>query len=155
MKKIIALTLWLCSSFAMATTDNNMLFLQSASAGELVKNKGQHYTLILKKSPDYVGYFTDRPQRKAGMVSLRQFIALWQNKTIKNNFSDVPPNAAIAMKLASGQLQNFVAVVSAPGYDNKTVSYQLDVISKQPLQTGKIVHANMFFDDIHWNPGGF
>lgn len=154
MKKLLGIALLLATSLAMATNDN-YLFFQTASHGTLVKNKDNSYTLTLENSPKYIDYFTDRPERKAGMISLKQFIALWKNKNIKNNFSEVPPNAAIAMKPISGHSQNFVAVVSEPAYTNSTISYKLTIISKQPIHPGNIAHLNMFFDDIHWNPGGF
>ena len=154
MKKILGTALLLASTVSMAATDN-YLFLQTASQGNLVKNKDNSYTLTLEHSPKYVDYFTDRPERKAGMVTLEQFVQLWKSKAIKNNFSEVPPNAAIAVKPVGGVPEHFIAEVTKPTYSNNTLSYKLKIISSNKVHIGKLVHVNMFFDDIPWNPGGF
>lgn len=154
LKKFLGISLLLASSYALAGTESSYLFLQTASEGELVKNKDKSYTLTLKNITKHVNYFTDRPERKAGIMTLKQFLELWKNEQ-KGNFSEVPPNVAIAMKPVMGQSQSFVAVASKPAYANNTLSYQLNIISKTPLNPGKLAYINMFFDDIPWGGGGF
>ncbi|STX28565.1 Uncharacterised protein [Legionella beliardensis] len=155
MKKLLGILLFLTSSMALAL-NSGLLFLQSATQGELIKNKDKNYSLTLRDVPAYVGYFTDRPKRQAGTLPLTQFIELWSDKNLKNNFSAVPPNAAIAMIATSGKPQNFIAIISNPHYIEKgTVTYQLNILSKKSILTGSMEHINLFFDEIHWNPGGF
>ena len=154
MKKWLGILLMMVSGFAMASKDN-VLFLQSATTGTLVKNPDNTYTITLKDFPSYIGYFTDRPERKAGIMTIGEFINFWKNKAIKNNFSEVPPNVAFVIKPPVGQPQNFIAEVLEPVYANNTLAYKVKVIGSKPTYTGKFVHLNAFFDDIPWNPGGF
>ena len=155
LKKYFALLLLLSSSFAMATSPGNFLFLQTATSGTLVQNQDNSYTLTLNNLPQYVNYFSSRPERKAGIINLQEFINLWTDSKLKNNFSQDPPNAAIALKAKAKKAQSFVAIVSNPTYKGNSLSYKLKLISKQGIDTGSLAHITLFFDDIPWNPGGF
>ncbi|KTD51421.1 hypothetical protein Lqui_0265 [Legionella quinlivanii] len=155
MKKLLGTVCLVVSSYAMASTQTNYMFFQSDSQAQLVKNADSSYTLTLQNPPNYLSYFSDRPVRSTGLVSLSEFLKLWTDNSIKDNFKEVPPNVAFAMMPASGKQQNFVAVVSSPHYKNNEVSYKLAIIDKQTIQTGKMTHVDAFFDNIPWNPGGF
>ena len=156
MKKIIAIALMMVSCFALAKPSGDFLFLQTASKGQLVKNADNSYTLTLKNVPAYVGYFSDRPERKTGIISLKKFLDLWDNNGNAKGFAKVPPNAAVVIKTFFRKPQNFVAIISKPVYADNSVSYQLKIISKSPIiMTGRLTHINMFFDDVPWNPGGY
>lgn len=154
MKKWLGIMLLLCSSIATAT-QGSVLFLQTASKGKIVKNKDNSYTLTLEKLPAYVGYFSDRPARHVGILKLDAFVDLWNRKGNPNNFSKVPPNVAFVIKPVYGRAQHFVAIVSKPSYANHQLIYRLDVLGKNSIYTGDLVHLNAFFDDIPWKPGGF
>lgn len=153
-KQLLGISLLLSSSIAMASS-GSYLFLEMADQGNLVKNKDNSYSLTLKDQSKQVYYFTDRPERKTGSISLQQFISLWREKDIKNNFSEVPPNAAITMKDSTGQRQHLFVEVLQPTYSKDTVNYKLVVLNKEPVHTGQIKDLSLFFDSIHWNPGGF
>ncbi|KTC74481.1 hypothetical protein Lbir_0761 [Legionella birminghamensis] len=155
MKTLLGAVCLVVSSYAMASTQTNYMFFQSDSQAHLEKNADSSYTLTLQNPPNYLSYFSDRPARSTGLISLSDFLRLWQDKSVKDNFSEVPPNVAFAMMPSTGKQQNFVAVVSDPQYSNNKVTYKLAVIGKQSIQTGDMTHVDAFFDNIPWNPGGF
>lgn len=154
MKKIIILLLLGFSSISCATADN-LLFFQSSADAVITKTAKNTYTLTLHNAGDYVSYFTDRPSRKVGLITLSQFLSLWTDAKIKDNFTQNPPNVALNIVSAQGKEQNVVVEVSKPSYANKNVSYQIRTIDDKPLTAGQLKHLVLFFDDIHWNPGGF
>jgi len=154
MKKIMMLLLLGFTSLSFASADN-VLFFQSSSDGVIAKSGKNTYSLTLKANSGYVSYFTDRPVRKAGTVSLQKFISMWNDKKIKPNFAESAPNVAINLVSQQGKNQNAVVEVSNPTYADNTVTYQLSMIDKKPLLEGNLKHVVLFFDDIHWNPGGF
>lgn len=154
MKKIV-LSLLLGISSACFALDNSYLFVQNSSRATLSQQQKNSYTITLDAAPAYVGYFTDRPVRQSGAVKLADFLSMWSNKSIKNNFAENPPNVAIVMVNDKGEQQNAMAELTNPHYQNGVLSYQINVLNSQPLQAGKLQHIALFFDDISWNPGGF
>ena len=70
----------------------SFLFVLRANNGVIAKTDGG-YTLTLKGMDDKVLYFSDRPVRKAGFITMTQFMSDWAAG--KNSFQTNPPNAAI------------------------------------------------------------
>ncbi len=70
----------------------SFLFVLRADTGVFTKTDGG-YTLTLKGMDDKVLYFSDRPVRKAGFITMTQFMGDWAKG--KNSFQANPPNAAI------------------------------------------------------------
>lgn len=70
----------------------SFLFVLRAETGVIAKTDGG-YTLTLKGMDDKVLYFSDRPVRRAGFITMTQFMGDW----IKghDSFQANPPNAAI------------------------------------------------------------
>lgn len=154
MKKIIGAIALLCSSMVFAG-NNSYLFLQTSNHGTLVKNTDNTYTLSIAKPQKFVGYFTDRPERKAGLITLKKFLSLWTNTHIKDNFSKEPPNVAVALRLKQGGFETVFAEVTHPILKDHQLIYTLKIISKNKVMTGDLKHISLFFDDIIWNPGGW
>lgn len=152
MKKIV---LWLLLGFSSLSyaLESNYLFLQGALSGYLTPLSRDTYSITLKKSSD-ISYFTDRPNRQSGKINLAQFLAMWHDKTIKNNFNDNPPNTAIVMVDTQNKWHHTIAIVTNPVGNEDTVTYQLQPIDGKPLPIGELRHVVLFFDDIRWNPGG-
>ena len=154
MKKIILSLLLGLSSISFAA-ENNYLFFQNSSKARLTQQQKNSYTLTLNDSSDFVSYFTDRPSRESGVMKLSEFLAMWSDKKIKNNFAENPPNVALVLVTEKGEHQSAIAELKDPVYRNGSLSYQLNVINDKPLQPGELQHLSLFIDDIHWNPGGF
>lgn len=153
-KKLLFVFLSLFSVSAMASTAS-YLFLQTAANAQLRHDQGDKYTLTLHKGADHIGYFTNRPVRKSGLLAMDKFEKLWTTKKLAHNFTQEPPNVAIAMVMSNGQKQSFIAVMSKPVVKGKDVSYQLTKTSKKKVATGSSSNVVLFIDDINWNPGGF
>ena len=154
MKKLVWFLFFVISGVSFASS-NNYLFFQTASKAKIVKVKDEQYVLTIKNADDYVSYFSDRPKRQAGSISLKEFINMWSNKTIKNNFAVSPPNAAIIVVTKAGERKKVVVEVTNPILQKNRLSYDLKAIEAHPLPTGELKHVTLFFDDISWNPGGF
>ena len=75
-----------------STQKASFLFVLRADTGVITKTDGG-YTLTLKGMDDKVLYFSDRPVRKAGFITVSQFMGDWAKG--KNSFQANPPNAAI------------------------------------------------------------
>jgi len=75
-----------------AKQKGSFLFVLRADSGVIAKTDGG-YTLTLKGMDDKVLYFSDRPVRKAGFITMTQFMGDWAKG--KNSFQANPPNAAI------------------------------------------------------------
>lgn len=135
--------------------ETNYLCYQSSSKAEIVKSRESHYTLTLQGDIDYVSYFSDRPARQTGVMKLEDFLKFWSDTDIQNNFAENPPNVAIVMVAENGQTHSAVATLTNPTRQPGHLAYQLRLLDSQPIPQGKLQHIALFFDDIHWNPGGF
>lgn len=70
----------------------SFLFVLRADTGVISKTDSG-YTLTLKGMDDKVLYFSDRPVRKAGFITMTKFMGEWAKGN--NSFKANPPNAAI------------------------------------------------------------
>lgn len=155
MKKVFAWALLAWSGFTFAK-GADLLFLQMANQGALAPATAHTYTVTLNHPSKYVGYFTDRPERKYGVMTLTQFIDFWSNARIHDNFSQNPPNAAVVLINDKGQTHSFVAEVLSADIGKNGLSYEIRPLdSKIKLSTSHLNHITLVFDHIHWNPGGF
>lgn len=154
LKNLTRIGLILFSSFAFAES-NSILFFQTANQADLIKEKGDRYTLRIVKPLEHINYFSNRPKKQAGFLPLHTFLTFWKDKKIPYNFAKIPPNVAITSMLRNGKQQNYVASITNATYKNKSLQYTLDIIVKKPIHTGQMKHISLFFDDINWDPGGF
>ena len=84
MKKILSLALiCLLIQFNLIATelDPSLIYIQQAKSATLEKSpKGCNYfTLEVFQNEPTVVYFSDKPDRAAGMISLTQFLKVWSN----------------------------------------------------------------------------
>lgn len=151
-----------------AATEKTMLleFVQTAQKGNLeaLEGKSGQYKLTLYKVDPYVGYFSDRPKRVTGIMPIKKFVRLWNEKSIDNNFTINPPNAAIETMIIQMIFNNhrisLVASLSNPEYHghDHSISYTINLLTKAPpIKSAKLGFTVLFIDGlgIHWNPGGF
>ncbi len=138
-----------------AKTEQNNFLIQSATDVDLKHLTGEQYQLIIHKPTEHIGYFTDRPVRKAGLISLKDYQMLWASKKVKNNFSQQAPNAAISMQLDKGKQQSFIVILGQPILKKGLMIYSLTKISAPAIETGHSRSLVMFVDSVHCNSGGF
>ncbi|STX29909.1 Uncharacterised protein [Legionella beliardensis] len=149
MKTVMLLLLFGLSSCVFAISDNSFFILTSSEANIAPLHKN-NYILNLNKPAQYVTYFIGKPKRIAGIISLSDFLSLWSNQTLKNNFSSNPPKAIVVAISTKGE-QNFNAVVTNPSLVKDILSYQISVLNGQFLQIGKLKYIAIIFDQIPEN----
>jgi len=108
---------------AGANQSVSLLFVQEASSASLVPAGNGAYTLTLSNLVPYTIYFSDRPERIAGFVTMEDFISRF-------NWS-VPPNAAITRPGAAASEDTMIVELSNPRYNAalNEMTYTVTVIS--------------------------
>lgn len=72
-------------------------------------------------------YFSDRPERVVGHISMSQFVAEWAEGA--NSFADDPPNAVLSFMPPDGQEpEEAVVVLRDPRLGDGSISYDIDVL---------------------------
>jgi hypothetical protein len=132
---------------ANAAEDKIQLMFVQSSEGLKADDK----TLRLVNVAPQTIYFTDRPVRIAGHITMPAYLEEWTAAAGPNNFSKDPPNATLSVYEA-GKKENVLTVVeiSDPVVDGK------DLVYRYKLLEGKVPPAGgataLFIDWI--GPGG-
>jgi hypothetical protein len=135
------------------------LFVQNAEYAILkpVKGDKQSYTLTLHHLEPQVIFFTDRPKRVMGHISLEDFVKLWQGKTDDNFTADAPNVGVNGIKfhgLLNRKNVDVVAELSNPVYDAKensmtfTAKVLADEKNNLPNHKVRLQHISLFFDNM-------
>jgi hypothetical protein len=139
------LSAWLSPARA-AEEKVQLMFVQSAES-----LKADDKTLRLVNVSPQTIWFTDRPVRKAGHVTMANYLKEWTAAAGKDNFSKDPPNATLSVYDA-GQSDNTLTVVEIfdPVVQGKDLVYRYKLIDgKVPAYGGA---TSLFIDWI--GPGG-
>ena len=120
-------------------TTVELLFVQNA-AGVVVENG----TLTLKGVSPAVVFFSDRPQRVAGHVTLPGFLKAWDEG--KDSFADDPPNAALSI-IGDIIVTSAVLKIANPQLRGDELSYEVVQILEGELpSTGGT--SSLFIDGL-------
>ncbi len=98
--------------------------------------------LTLKGLPLAV-YFTDRPVRKAGHLTLEEFIAMWNQRA--DEYQLDPPNAELAIYKEDGD-KHSVLILGKPELNGDTISFKVKVF--HGIIPGKFDHSTLFIDPL-------
>jgi hypothetical protein len=123
-----------------------LMFVQSAESF-----KADDKTLRLVNVSPQTVWFTDRPVRQAGHVTMPNYMKEWTAAAGSDNFSKDPPNATLSV-YEPGNAANTLTVVeiSHPAVDGKDIVYRYKLLEgKVPAQGGA---TSLFIDWI--GPGG-
>lgn len=122
----------------------SLLFVVNAAEGAITKN-----TLTLRNVSDAVVYFSDRPERIAGHVTLERFFHYWNNSP--DNFDQDPPNAVLSIVGHGQGYDNVVVVLKKAALDGTTLTFDIDILSGVVSESGALHFkaAPLFID------GGF
>ena len=132
----------------------DLLFVQQADSGsmEVDKNKPNCYTLRLSNLHKNVLYFSDRPRRKAGQISVPAFTEMWKHDHTR-------PNVAMQAFTASREdikEISLVATLSNPKYNTKTqtMTYTACPIanSNKMIAHLNLLSVNLFIDPMQQWP---
>lgn len=137
----------------LSKRENELIYIQQAKVAELTNNpeKIGAYLLKIGGSDKTLVYFSDKPERDAGTLSLSQFVKTWQNTPqLKEN----PPNAVISFVKFKATSDKGVGAdilqLSNPVYDfsTDTVTFEASPLHEFEVTTGRFENVVMVFDGI-------
>jgi hypothetical protein len=117
------------------------LFVLSATSGSLDGD-----TLTLNGVPNVI-YFSDRPARKAGHLSLEKFVESWNKGS--DSFKADPPNATLSVLNKDGA-KNVVVELKSVEHKNGSVVFKVAVLEGITPDSFK---ASSLFVDIFFHGG--
>ena len=128
----------LTSSLSLAETKKvekekvQLMFVQTAD-----DLKADDKTLRLINVGQQTLYFSDRPVRIAGHLSMPAYMEEWTASAGKDNFSNDPPNATLSV-YEGGKAENTLAVVeiSHPVVEGKDLVYRYKLIEGAMPKSG-------------------
>ena len=136
LNKLIALTSALILSGAfLARAEESKVQLMFVQTAEDFKADGK--TLRLVNVGQQTLYFSDRPVRIAGHLTMPAYMDEWKASEGPDNFSNDPPNATLSV-YESGSHENKMAVVeiSHPAIDGKDLVYNYRLIEGTMPKSG-------------------
>ena len=86
-------------------------------------------------------YFSDRPSRIAGNITLEAFVEKWDKGT--NSFEVDPPNAVLSI-FSEKENKNVVVELSNPKVEGKTITFSYKVLKDNAPKTFE--EASLFID---------
>lgn len=116
----------------------NYLFVMSGKEGKLEGEK------LVIKNINRVVYFSDRPQRKAGHISLQQFVDNWDKGEM--SFASVSPNAALSY-VKDDRHVNKIIELSSPVIDGDNITFTAKY-SGRPKENVSFGHVSLFIDNV-------
>ena len=130
-------------------------FIQTAKIA-LIQPKLGHpdqYEIRLEKTSPFITYFSDRPNRVTGVMSLDQFLSAW-NKGI-DSFKVDPPNVTVSGENEKDSNLFFILEFTHPQFSKKSnqMTYDIKFISPHPQLSKKpiVLHNPILFFD-NWLP---
>jgi hypothetical protein len=140
-----ALSLAACSTTSTASSGTpQLMFVHSA---EDLQGDPAAGTFRLVKVSQQTLYFSDRPQRIAGHLTMADYLKEWTSAAGKDNFGADPPNAALSV-YEPGQADNTLVVVKItnPVVDGADLIYSYKIIKgTMPARGGA---TSLFIDWI-------
>lgn len=155
--KIIGLVLpALCFADALIEdqdTSLELIYIQQAKVAELSQNPNRLDTYLLKVSGSdkTLVYFSDKPDRVAGTLSLSQFVKGWQNNS---SLQEDQPNAVISYVSFEPAIDAGVGAdilqLSNPEYDagTDTVTFTAKPLHEYEVTTGKFENLVIVYDGV-------
>ena len=123
----VALALAACGTTSTASSGApQLMFVHSAEDLKVDRAAG---TFRLVKVSQQTLYFSDRPQRIAGHLTMADYLKEWTSAAGKDNFRADPPNAALSV-YEPGQANNTLVVVKItnPVVDGVDLIYSYKII---------------------------
>jgi hypothetical protein len=142
---LVAMAMPLSAMLNFAHAADNAVQLMFVQSAESLKADDKTLRLV-NVSPQAI-YFSDRPKRVAGHLTMPAYLEEWTAAAGPNNFAKNPPNATLSV-YESGQSTNALAVVtiSQPVVEGKDIVYRYTLIEgKVPTAGGA---TSLFIDWI-------
>ena len=119
------------------TTSNQKVQLMFVQTSEDFKANPKDKTLRLINVNPQTLYFSDRPKRVAGNLTMPAYFDEWTDKAGPDNFKNDPPNATLSVYEGSNK-ENTLAVIeiSHPVMEGKDLIYKYKVIEGEMPKSG-------------------
>jgi len=146
---IFAVMLTLVSGLVFAenviddSKNTGYLFVMSGTSGSLDGD-----TLTLNGVPNVI-YFSDRPDRVAGHLSLEKFVEMWDKGD--DSFKADPPNATLSVLNKDGA-NNIVVELMSVKQKSGSVDFKVAVLGEGPALEG-FKTSSLFIDNFPYGPG--
>ena len=135
------------------STNSELIYIQQAKVAELLHNPDRLGTYLLKLSGNdkTLVYFSDKPDRVAGTLTLAQFVKTWQSST---STQDNQPNAVISYMEFKATTEYGVGAdilqLSNPKYDagTDTVTFVAKPLHEYEIMTGVFENLVIVYDGI-------
>lgn len=132
---------------------NELIYIQQAKVANLTQDPNSlgKYLFTIQGSDKTLVYFSDKPDREAGTLSLNQFVKAWQNN---GNLKKNPPNVVISYVDFKASSDSGVGVdvltLSNPVYDFSTdsITFEAVPLHEFDIMTGKFENVVMVFDGV-------
>jgi len=117
----------------------NYMFVINFDTGSFEKGKLR----LNGNGTSNVIYFTDRPERKSGHMSVIKFKSIWARGI--NSFKSDPPNATLSV-IVGGKDKNSVMVISNPEIYQNSIEFDVIKIDGEPPSAFKT--GGLFIDPL-------
>lgn len=106
----------------------SLLFVHTGTSGTIQSSTNGTYTISIIGVPDAVVWFSDRPEREAGTMSIDGFLNAWNHF----GFTDVPPNATLELFFEKDHIDTVIAELDNPIWDadTKTMTYTATLLKE-------------------------
>ena len=120
----------------------SLLFVISANKARVV-DVSKNTRRVYLDNPKII-YFTDRPIRDVGTISLDQFLCLWSQG--KNSFQKDNPNTFAVARMRNGEERTSPAIMTDPQRVKNGMSFEAVLLRGKQFETGDITGFNLFID---------
>jgi len=132
---------------AQSTAASQKLEFMFVQTAEDLKVNPDQQTLRLVNVNQQTLYFTDRPQRIAGNLTMAAYLDEWTAREGADNFTNDPPNATLSVYEAGNPVNKLAVVeISHPVIDGKDLVYSYKLIEGTMPNTGG--QTSLFIDWI-------
>lgn len=139
-----------------------LLFIQTAEEAVITADPRteNQYILTMRNVKPHIAYFTDKPHRLAGKVSIEKFLARWNEEGDKS-FKNSNPHASFVSSKSGTNTHTSKAgdlvSLSRPKYNprTQTLTYIIKPHTHQTeIKEGRHQNPVLFIDEMNW-PGFF
>ncbi len=146
MKKLLATALLILTLTACSKKER-ILHVVQAPKSMVVGDDKKGYKLVLDEMHDTVIWFTDRPNRKAGKVFVKDFLKVWDEG--KESFRVEPPNAVLIIDRG----RPVVIEMSLENYNDERAIFKIKPVDiKEFTLSDKSGAATLYIDTNIVNP---
>jgi hypothetical protein len=142
---LVAVAMPLSTMLSTGRAADNKVQLMFVQSAESLKADDKTLRLV-NVSPQTI-YFSDRPQRVAGHLTMPAYLEEWTAAAGPNNFAKDPPNATLSVYEAGQRTNTLVVVtISQPVVEGRDIVYRYRLVEgKMPAAGGA---ASLFIDWI-------